>query len=159
MIEILLFALSALVFTFFVNLTGKFIRVNHPNEVKNSVYECGEVSADTGVKSFHPRFYLIALFFVLFEAEIIFLFPWSALFSDIQLPADETAQRKLVIFFEVLVFIGIMIAGLAYIWKNGFLEWEKNKPPVIENDFPVSLSHYKEFNEKMNRQIKEHEEN
>lgn len=156
MIEILLFSFAALTFTFLVNLTGKLIRINRPNEVKNSTYECGEQSADTSTKSFHPRFYLTALFFVLFEAEIIFLFPWAALFSDTQLPADENAERKTVIFFEVLVFIGIMIAGLGYIWKNGFLEWEKSASPAKENDFPVSLSHYDEFNQKMNRQKKEH---
>ena len=76
-------------------------------------YECGEDPiGDTRIK-FNTRFYVIALIFLIFDVEIIFLFPWAVVFRSIGWLA----------FVEMLVFIAILIVGLAYVWAKGDLEW------------------------------------
>lgn len=76
-------------------------------------YECGEDPVgDTRIK-FNTRFYVIALIFLIFDVEIVFLFPWAVVFRNIGLLA----------FVEMLVFIAILLVGLAYVWAKGDLEW------------------------------------
>ena len=76
-------------------------------------YECGEDPiGDTRIK-FNTRFYVIALIFLIFDVEIVFLFPWAVVFRDFGLFA----------FLEMLVFIAILLVGLAYVWAKGDLEW------------------------------------
>jgi NADH-quinone oxidoreductase subunit A len=82
-------------------------------EEKYLPYECGEDPiGDTRIK-FNTRFYVIALIFLIFDVEIVFLFPWAVVFRDIGLLA----------FVEMLVFIAILLVGLAYVWVKGDLEW------------------------------------
>ena len=76
-------------------------------------YECGEDPVgDTRIK-FNTRFYVIALIFLIFDVEIVFLFPWAVVFRKIGVLA----------FVEMLVFIAILLVGLAYVWAKGDLEW------------------------------------
>ena len=60
------------------------------------------------------RYYMIAILFVLFDIEMIFLYPWAVVFRDIGLPA----------LISMLMFIAVLVLGLAYVWKRGALEWE-----------------------------------
>jgi NADH:ubiquinone oxidoreductase subunit 3 (subunit A) len=78
-------------------------------------YECGEVPEGTAWIRFNIRFYVIALIFIIFDVEIVFLLPWAVVFKKLGLFA----------FVEGLIFIGILIVGLAYVWKKGDLEWIK----------------------------------
>ena len=76
-------------------------------------YECGEDPVgDTRIK-FNTRFYVIALIFLIFDVEIVFLFPWAVVFRNIGLLA----------FVEMMIFIAILLVGLAYVWAKGDLEW------------------------------------
>jgi NADH-quinone oxidoreductase subunit A len=76
-------------------------------------YECGEDPVgDTHIK-FNARFYVIALIFLIFDVEIVFLFPWAVVFRQIGVLA----------FVEMFIFIGILLVGLAYVWAKGDLEW------------------------------------
>ena len=76
-------------------------------------YECGEDPVgDTRIK-FNTRFYAIALIFLIFDVEIVFLFPWAVVFRNIGLLA----------FVEMMIFIAILLVGLAYVWAKGDLEW------------------------------------
>jgi NADH-quinone oxidoreductase subunit A len=76
-------------------------------------YECGEDPiGDTRIK-FNARFYVIALIFLIFDVEIVFLFPWGVVFRQVGVLA----------FVEMLVFIFILLVGLAYVWVKGDLEW------------------------------------
>jgi NADH:ubiquinone oxidoreductase subunit 3 (subunit A) len=78
-------------------------------------YECGEVPEGTAWIRFNIRFYVIALIFIIFDVEIVFLLPWAVVFKKLGLFA----------FVEGLIFIGILVVGLAYVWKKGDLEWIK----------------------------------
>jgi NADH:ubiquinone oxidoreductase subunit 3 (subunit A) len=78
-------------------------------------YECGELPEGSAWIRFNIRFYVIALIFIIFDVEIIFLLPWAVIFKKLGGFA----------FIEGLIFIGILAVGLAYVWKKGDLEWVK----------------------------------
>ncbi|MEW5944905.1 MAG: NADH-quinone oxidoreductase subunit A [bacterium] len=88
-----------------------------PSARKLDVYECGVPPVGSARSRFSIRFYLIAVLFVLFDVEAIFLFPWAIVFKRL-------LERGAFIFFEMLAFILVLFAGLAYAWLRGALEWE-----------------------------------
>lgn len=98
---------------------AKLLRPNNPQPQKYETYECGEELEGPSWIQFNIRFYVIALIFIVFDVEIIFLFPWAVVFKQLGLFA----------FIEMLVFIGILLVGLAYAWKRGDLEWVRLKIP------------------------------
>jgi NADH-quinone oxidoreductase subunit A len=86
-----------------------------PGVDKHIPYECGEVPEGSAWIRFNIRFYVFALIFIIFDVEIVFLLPWAVVFKKLGTFA----------FVEGLIFIGILIVGLAYVWKKGDLEWVK----------------------------------
>ena len=87
-------------------------------EEKFIPYECGEDPVgDTRIK-FNTRFYVIALIFLIFDVEVVFLFPWAVVFRGIGVLA----------FVEMLIFIVVLLVGLAYVWAKGDLEWIRFDP-------------------------------
>lgn len=95
---------------------GRLVRPHRPSEQKNSTYECGEEAIGTSWIQFNVRFYVIALIFLIFDVEIAILFPWATIFREMSLLA----------LVEILVFVGILIVGFAYVWAKGDLEWLKS---------------------------------
>lgn len=89
--------------------------VRKPNRIKLAPYESGMKPVGTARERFSIQFSIVAMLFLLFDVEAIFLFPWAVVYRDL----------KLFAFFEMLVFIGVMLAGFIYVWKKGALEWEK----------------------------------
>ena len=86
-------------------------------------YECGEDPiGDTRIK-FNTRFYVIALIFLIFDVEVVFLFPWAVVFRSLGLFA----------FVEMLVFIAILLIGLAYVWAKGDLEWIRGTQQAVQS--------------------------
>ena len=87
-----------------------------PNPVKDQPFECGEKPFALPVNRLPIKFYLVAMLFIIFDVELIFLFPWSVVF------------RKLGVFglFEFLPFALVLIVGLAYVWKQGALDWHRS---------------------------------
>ena len=87
-------------------------RINDP--AKLSPYECGVTPVGTARERFHTRFYLVAMLFIVFDIETVFIYPWAVVF------------KQLAIFglIEMGVFIGILLAGLVYVWGKGALEWD-----------------------------------
>jgi NADH-quinone oxidoreductase subunit A len=81
---------------------------------KESVYECGMVPIGQGWNQMNLRYYLYAILFLVFEIEAVFLFPWAVM------------NRKLgpIVFWEVMLFLGMLLFGLVYAWKKGMLRWE-----------------------------------
>ncbi len=94
-------------------LFSRLLRPASPNPEKLSTYECGERPVGGPHIQLHIRFYLIALVYIVFAVETVFLYPWAVVFKELGLFA----------FIEMLVFIGILIVGLAYAWQKGALEW------------------------------------
>ena len=86
---------------------------NKPNPVKNSTYECGEQPVGSPWVRFNTRFYVIALIFLVFDVEVLFLFPWAVNLRDMGLFA----------WIDMAIFIVILVVGLAYVWGKGDLEW------------------------------------
>jgi NADH-quinone oxidoreductase subunit A len=81
---------------------------------KMAPFECGETQLVSPRLRFSVKFYLVALFFVVFDIEAVFLYPWAVLFK----------QLGLFGFVEMMIFILILAVGLIYVWKRGALEWE-----------------------------------
>jgi len=83
-------------------------------------YECGKDPVGSARERFSVKFYLIAMIFILFDIEVIFLVPWAVVFRLLSSPA--MGMRNLV-YFEMLLFIGLLAAGLIYVIKKGALDW------------------------------------
>jgi NADH-quinone oxidoreductase subunit A len=101
---------------------GRLVRPHFPDAEKASVYECGERPIGSAWMNFNPRFYLIALVFVIFEVEIALTFPVVAVYKD-WLARGSTAG--MVALVELLLFTGILLVGLAWVWVHCDLEWVK----------------------------------
>ena len=99
---------------------GSLLRPSNPERQKLSTYECGEPPTGSAWINFNIRFYLIALIFVIFDVEVAFIYPVATVFRQFV----ENGQGLLV-FTELLVFVGILFLGLVYVWVKRDLEWIK----------------------------------
>jgi NADH-quinone oxidoreductase subunit A len=81
---------------------------------KMEPFECGESPIVSPNQRFSVKFYLVALFFVIFDIEAVFVYPWAVLFKDLGVFG----------FVEMMIFIFILAIGLIYVWRRGALEWE-----------------------------------
>lgn len=84
---------------------------------KGMPFECGMDPVGEPRKRFSVKFYLVAIFFIVFDIETVFLFPWAVIFR-------ELLSENFVAFFEGVIFIGVLAVALLYVWKKGALEWE-----------------------------------
>lgn len=83
--------------------------------VKLSVYECGVPPSGTSRERFSVKFYLVAIFFLIFDVEIAFLFPWALIFKH---------HISLLLLMNMMIFLTILVIGYIYLWKRGGLEWD-----------------------------------
>ena len=83
-------------------------------------YECGKDPVGSARERFSVKFYLIAMIFILFDIEVIFLIPWAVVFRTLSSPQYGLAN---LIFFEMIIFIALLAAGLVYVIKKGALDW------------------------------------
>lgn len=117
---VLLFFIIGGVFVFAGLFAAAIVRPNHPNPTKLSTYECGEEPIGSPWIKFNIRFYVVALIFLLFEVEVVFLFPWAVIFKQLGWFA----------FIEMVIFVTILLVGLAYVWAKGDLEWDRPNPII-----------------------------
>jgi NADH-quinone oxidoreductase subunit A len=96
-------------------LLSQFVGQHKKNRVKMSPYECGMIPQGDARGRFSVKFYLVAMLFILFDVEAVFLYPWAILLKEL----------KMFGFWEMLIYILIVLAGLFYIWKKGVLDWNK----------------------------------
>ena len=89
------------------------LRPNKPTEVKLDTYECGVETLGGQWNLFNFRYYMFAILFVIFDVEVVFLYPWATKFLSLELFA----------LIEMAVFVGILVVGLAYAWRKNDLEW------------------------------------
>ncbi|MBI5395420.1 MAG: NADH-quinone oxidoreductase subunit A [Verrucomicrobia bacterium] len=87
--------------------------------VKDTPYECGMVPVGEAHVRFPVKFYLVAMLFILFDIEVVFLFPWAVVFK----PLLKDPQTGATIFTAMLTFLGILFIGYIYVWKKGALDW------------------------------------
>ncbi len=98
-------------------LLWKVLRPSRASEEKLTTYECGEESQGSAWIQFNIRFYVFALIFIVFDVEAVFLLPWAVVFKALGPLA----------FVEGLVFIGVLVVALAYVWRKGDLEWVRTE--------------------------------
>ena len=110
---VLAFIVVALGFLVVNLIAWKVLRPSRFSEEKLTTYECGENPTGSAWVQFNIRFYVFALIFIIFDVEAVFLLPWAVVFRDLGMLA----------FVEGLVFIGILVVALAYVWRKGDLEW------------------------------------
>jgi NADH-quinone oxidoreductase subunit A len=89
------------------------------NRVKDTPYECGIVPTGSARERFSVKFYLVAMVFILFDIEAIFLYPWAMVYREL----------KMFAFVEMFLFIVLILAGFFYIWKKGALDWAAEDEP------------------------------
>lgn len=146
--QILLFVVGGTLFVVSALLVSKLIRPNRPNAQKLSSYESGETPQGPAWIQFNLRFYVLALIFILFEVEIVFLFPWSIVFANKELMDQTNGMWGWFAFTEMLIFILVLVIGLAYAWKLGHLDWVKSTPGTTDVNSPVPTKLYEELNSK-----------
>ena len=99
---------------------ASLLRPHNPEASKLTTYECGEPPTGSAWVNFNIRFYIVALVFVIFDVEIAFIYPVAAVFKE-----WVNNGRGLFALTEIVVFLGILFVGLAYVWVKGDLEWLK----------------------------------
>ena len=117
-----LFVLAA-GFAIFSVVAGTFIGPRRYNKAKSAAYESGiEPEPGSGPRRFPVKFYLTAMLFIVFDIEIIFLYPWAVLFG--QESQDPAATAIVFLLVEMVLFIGTVFVAYAYVWRRGGLEWD-----------------------------------
>ncbi|MGB0036539.1 MAG: NADH-quinone oxidoreductase subunit A [Candidatus Acidiferrales bacterium] len=110
-----------LMFVLAAGLSGALLVVSalvgrhKPSRVKDQPYECGITPTGDAREPFSVQFYLVALVFILFDIEAIFLYPWALVYREL----------KVFGFVEMLLYIIILLAGYIYLWKKGALDWSR----------------------------------
>ena len=94
-------------------LLSWLIGYRKPSRAKLSPYECGMLPVGDARQRFNVKFYLVAMLFILFDVEAVFLYPWAVILREL----------KMFGFYEMLVYVGIVLVGFFYIWKQGVLDW------------------------------------
>lgn len=85
-----------------------------PSAVKSAPFECGQDPLSLPIGRLAVKFYLTAILFILFDVELVFLYPWAVVFRDLALSG----------LIVIVVFLGVLMAGFFYAWDNGALEWQ-----------------------------------
>jgi NADH-quinone oxidoreductase subunit A len=94
-------------------ILSQLVGQHKPNPAKMSPYECGVIPIGDAQGRFSVKFYLVAMLFILFDVEAVFLYPWAVILREL----------KMFGFWEMMVYIGIVLVGLLYVWKKGVLDW------------------------------------
>jgi NADH-quinone oxidoreductase subunit A len=117
---VLAFAVVAILFALVMLTVGRLFRPRFPNADKLSIYECGERPIGSAWYNFNPRFYLIALVFIIFEVDIALTFPVVVVYAS-----WIKKGTGWVAFVELMLFTVVLLVGLAWAWVHGDLEWIK----------------------------------
>ena len=112
-IPIFLFVLVAIGFAIFTLIVSGLVHPKKYNRVKLEPYECGIEPLTDARDRYSVRYYLVAMLFVIFDVETVFMFPWAVIM-------DELALFGLI---EMMVFLCILLFGYAYAWRKGALDW------------------------------------
>jgi NADH-quinone oxidoreductase subunit A len=93
-----------------------------PNQAKQQPYECGITPTGNAREPFSVKFYLVAMVFILFDVEAIFLYPWAYIFKDL----TRHPERRGYGFIEMMFYLGVVSIGYIYLWNKGAFDWHKS---------------------------------
>lgn len=114
-LPLLIHVLAAAVVASAIVILSRLLGKRRPTPAKLSPYECGMAPVGDARERFSVKFYLVAMLFILFDVEAVFLYPWAVILRDL----------KMFGFWEMLVYIAIVLVGFFYVWKKGVLDWGK----------------------------------
>lgn len=114
---ILLFIFVALAFGVVTLLISYLVQPKYPEPEKLSTYECGSEPFSDARMPFPVRYYIFAMLFVIFDIEVIFLYPWAVVYNDIN-------KVSIIGLVEMLIFIALFVVAYVYAWRKGALEWD-----------------------------------
>jgi NADH-quinone oxidoreductase subunit A len=126
--NVLVFLIVGSLFVGLSLVVSRLVQTVHPTPEKLTNYECGEDPIGSPWIKFNIRFYMVALGFIIFDIETVFLFPWATVFRELGLLA----------FVEMMIFVAILLVGLAYLWGKGDIEWVKPRPVWGAQDVAAS---------------------
>ena len=127
--NVLVFFLLAVAFVGGMLTLGRLLRPNNPEPLKLTTYECGEPPTGSAWVNFNIRFYVVALVFVIFEVDIALTFPVVVVFKEW---VAASPRMGLIALAELLLFTGILVVGLVWVWAHGDLEWLKKLAELDE---------------------------
>jgi len=120
-IAIAALALVAVLIPVGMIVVSSLLRPSVPEQGKRAVYESGEVPTGSTRIRFNIQYYMVALLFVVFDIETVLIFPWTVIYRDAVSQAGMTAALV-----PMLVFIGVLVVGLAWAWRNGAVKWVRS---------------------------------
>ncbi len=118
--KIFAFIIFAFLFVGISLFIARLIRPKRPTNEKLKIYECGEDTLGSPWVKFNIRFYVVALIFLIFDVEVVLLFPWALTYQDYGVYG----------FLVGIIFLIILAIGMAYEWRKGDLEWARPKPNI-----------------------------
>src|SRR6188474_24005 len=101
-------------------LLSQFVGQRKRTKTKLMPYECGKDPVGSARERFSVKFYLIAMIFILFDIEVIFLVPWAAVYKSL---AAQSAALRTLVYVEMMVFVALLLAGYIYVIKKGAFDW------------------------------------
>jgi NADH-quinone oxidoreductase subunit A len=107
-------------------LLSNFLGPRRPSAIKQAPFECGNPAEGPVLDRFNVRFYLVAILFLVFDVEAVFIYPWALMFT--RSVRGEGPQEPFVMALEMLSFVAILTVGLTYAWRKGALAWSKPIP-------------------------------
>ena len=143
--KIFLFMIMGVVLVSATLLISRIVAPRKPNPEKLLSYECGEDPKGNSWVQFNSRFYVIALVFLLFDVELVFIFPWATIFSQEALISADSRWGWFTL-AEMFIFAGILILGLVYVWRKGDLEWIRPDIKVPDPGTNIPMALYEKIN-------------
>jgi NADH-quinone oxidoreductase subunit A len=113
-LAILIFFGIAVFFAIFAIVASYLLGQRKPTAIKQAPYECGMTTVGSSFHRIPIKYYIIAMLFLLFDIEVVFLYPWAVVLKEL----------KMFAFVSMAIFLGVLLIAYAYIWKKGALEWE-----------------------------------
>ena len=128
----------------FGNLTlGAILRPKLPGPEKAEAYECGEPAIGPNHVQFDPRFYVIALVYLVFDVEVALTYPWAVAYGDAAALAARVHQTlfqvRAAALVDLLVFFGLLLVGFAYLWRFGHLDWTRPTTAPAQDHAKLAL--------------------
>ncbi len=114
-VPILVMFVFAAGFAVVVLLISWLLAPSKPDASKGEVYECGSPPVGDARERYSVRFYVVAMLFIVFDLETVFLYPWAVVFRS----------EAMFFFLEMLIFLGILLVGYVYVWRMGALDWSR----------------------------------
>ena len=103
-------------------LLSQFVGQHKATRTKTMPYECGKDPVGNARERFSVKFYLVAMIFILFDIELIFLIPWAVVFKSF---AAAGGSLSTLIYVEMMLFVALLLVGYVYVWKKGLFEWSE----------------------------------